>query len=220
MTDIIPGIFEENIADVEKKIKMVAPFVEAIQIDFGDGEFIDKKTPLEGSLYKNIINLYPNIIFEAHLMVSKPENFIQPLSRVGFKRIIGHVESFDPRFFLEESKYESIEVGMALDCYSEFEIIEPFLEHLDFILIMTAQSGKSGQSFQPETLEKVKLIHMNFPDLPIEVDCGINNQTARVVCDAGATRLVSTSYIFKNPEDIESAIETLKKVCLIDIEPD
>jgi ribulose-phosphate 3-epimerase len=216
MVDVIPGILEKEWGEIVRKIGLVAPYVPWVQIDILDDTLFPNSTFLE---YRKDM-LIPFVKrsdtegplgFEAHLMVANPEKFIKPLVDAGFTRLITHVESNDPRRFLDEAHYESVEVGIAVDGPTEFIEIEPFLEEVDFVLVMTIEAGYSGQPFLPETIDKIKNIHEAVPDLPIEVDGGIDDKTARLAKDAGATRLVSTTYIFQNPDNIHHAIERLKR---------
>jgi len=85
------------------------------------------------------------------------------------------------------------------------------LESVDTVLVMTISSGFSGTPFLPQVLPKIRKIHEEYPNLPIEVDGGIGKETAPLVIENGATRLVSTSYLFwKNKDRIAEAIEELK----------
>jgi ribulose-phosphate 3-epimerase len=212
MIDIIAGIgiTEATIKEISDKVALVAPYLSWIQIDISDGTLVPHKTVINPSEYKSLISSFPNLSFEAHLMLASPEKYLRDLSLAGFKRIIVQTEASDIRLFLDEAKYESIEVGVSLDGPTEIEQIEPFLDNVDFIQIMTIEMGDSGRPFLPETVEKIKQIHENLPDLPIEVDGGMNEQTAKLVSESGATRIVTTSYIFKNPIAIGNAIKSLQ----------
>lgn len=207
MIDVIPGILEKDFAEIERRIRMVTPYVSWVQIDVADNTLVPNETFLQFDQFNQLAKL---VQLEAHLMVAEPEKYIRPLADAGFKRLIAHVESHDPRRFLDEATYESVEAGIAIDGSTELEAVEPFLESVDVVLVMTIEAGFSGQQLMPETLEKIKKIHENFPDLAIEVDGGINDKTAKLVRDAGATRLVSTSYLFRDPTQVASAIESLK----------
>lgn len=212
MIDVIPGILEKEWAPIEERLLSVAPLVEWVQIDIADNTLVPNTTFLDFEKFSpsKLLRGLEHISLEAHLMVANPEKYIKPLADAGFKRVIAHVEAHDPRAFLEAAKYEHIEVGIAIDGPTEFEQIEPFLGEIDTVLVMTIEAGFSGQEFMTETVEKIKTIHQNFPDLPIEIDGGVNHQTAKIAVDAGATRLVSTSYLFKHPDGIAAAIESLK----------
>ena len=206
MIDVIPGILEKDFGEIERRVRLVSPYVSWVQIDVADNTLVPNETFLDVARFGELAKL---VQLEAHLMVAQPEKYIRQLADAGFKRIIAHVEAHDPRLFLEQATYEHVEVGMAIDGPTEFETIEPFLEEIDVVLVMTIEAGFSGQELMPETLDKIKRIRENFPDLPIEVDGGINDKTAKLVKDAGATRLVSTSYLFKDPANIAEAIARL-----------
>lgn len=207
MVEVIPGILEKEWEMIEEKLQMVAGLVDWVQIDFADNTMVPNKTFLDFSRFP----LFPNSPqLEAHLMVANPEKYIKSAADAGFKRLIAHVEAHDPRIFLDAVKYEQVEVGIAIDGPTEFEVVEPFLEEVDFVQVMTIEAGFSGSKFLPECVEKIKSIHNYLPDLPIEVDGGIDDKTARLVKEAGATRLVSTTFIFKDPANISVAIEQLK----------
>jgi ribulose-phosphate 3-epimerase len=208
MIEIIPApgtvkTFEEVRSSIEK----VAPFVSWIHLDIADMTLVQNDTFRDLSQWKG---LPPHLSFEAHLMVSNPEKYIRPLVDAGFKRLIAHVECQDPRRFIDDCQYEEIEVGMALDGPSAVEEIEPFFEEIDVALIMGYQAGFSGQEFQQETLEKLKAIRVSYPEVVLEVDGGVNDKTAPAVKDAGATRLVTTTYLLKQA-DIGLAVSELSK---------
>ncbi len=207
MVDVIPGILEKAWSPIEERLNLVKGLVRAVQIDVADNTFVPNETILTFSQFAPFAK---ELSLEAHLMVASPEKYIKPLADAGFKRLIAHVEANDPRLFLEQAQYEHVEVGIAIDGATELDQAEPFLEEIDMVLVMTIEAGFSGQPFMTETVEKIKTIHQNFPDLPIEVDGGINDQTAKIVKDAGAMRLVSTSFLFKDPANVSAAIERLK----------
>lgn len=210
MIEVIPGILEKEWEAILARIAAAAPYTEWIQVDIADNTIVPNETFTDVAKFKDILTLFPHLKLEAHLMVAEPEKYIKPLADAGFRRAIAHVEAHDPRTFLTEIQYEEMEAGIAIDGLTEFDLIEPFLDEVDCVLVMTIEAGFSGQTFMPETMEKVKLIRQNFPDLPIEVDGGINDQTAKVAIEAGATRLAATSYLFKHPEGMAEAIEKLK----------
>ena len=212
MIDVIPGILEKEWSAIEERLKLVAPHVDWVQIDIADNTLVPNETLLDFTNFsqEKLSSELKHLSFEAHLMVANPEKYIKPLADAGFKRIIAHVECTDPRLFLEQATYEHVEVGIAIDGPSELELVEPFLDQVDTVLVMTIEAGFSGQEFMQDTVEKIRRIHENLPDLPIEVDGGINDKSSKVVRDVGATRLVSTSFIFKHPDGIATAIEQLK----------
>lgn len=213
MIDVLPGILEHDLPHFLEKFHLVCHLASWFHIDIADGTLVDNTTyndfeTLGEALKKE--SVVPSL--EAHLMVTNPEKYIRKLTGIGFKRLIAHIECQDPRRFLEETEHEEVEVGLALDGPNSVEEIEPFLEELDVALIMGYEAGYSGQPFQPETLEKLKQIHHHFPEVLLEVDGGVTDKTAPAIVDAGATRLVTTSYLFTQSGEagMEHALQMLR----------
>lgn len=212
MVEIIPGISESDWDALTRKVALVAPFTQWIHLNVSDGSMGTPETLTDVSKLSEIASSYPELHVEVHLLTANPEKYVRPLADAGVKRIIAHVESNDPRLFLESAKFDEVEVGLALDGTTEIEQLEPFLEEIDFVSIMTAEAGVSGGTFLPEAVEKIKLLHQNYPDLPIEVVGGITDQTVKTVKDAGATRIVAGDYIFHNPATAAASLESLKSL--------
>lgn len=208
--DVIPAIIEQDWDSFCDRVAQAAPYASWIHVYVSDGSIGIERTLVDFSRLSELVDRYPNCSFEAHILAAYPEKFVRSLADFGFTRLIAHVESNDPRRFLDEVKFDDVEVGLALDGASEIELIEPFLEAVDFVVVMTKETGVTGDVFLPEGVEKVKLIRQNFPDLPIEVVGGINDVTVKSVIDAGATRIVSSEFIFKDPARVGEAVETLR----------
>jgi ribulose-phosphate 3-epimerase len=210
--DIVPGIFENDPNEIRRKIGLVSPYAEWIQLDITDNTFVPVENFRDSKELAKIIAGFPHNSFEAHLMVAKPEKYVKPFADAGFKRLIAHAESADIRAFLDEAQYESVEIGIAIDAATELPMVEPMLEEIDFVLVMTVEAGASGQKMLPETLEKVKAIREYYPDLPVEVDGGINDLTAKIVSEIGVSRAVVTSFIYKDEVHTGRNLEILKKI--------
>lgn len=208
--EIVPGIFEKDWTAFVQKVALAAPYVPWVHTDILDNTMVAGKTVSDFSKLPELKGSYPNVSFEAHLMVGNPEKYVRELVDSGFDRLIAHVEANDPRRFLEAAKFEEVEVGLALDGTTEVEVIEPLLEEVAFVVVLTAEAGAPDRPFLPEAAEKVKLIRENYPDLPIEALGGITPENVKTVKDAGATRIVSTHFIFNDPQNVAAAIEALK----------
>ncbi len=208
MVEIIPDVGpQKDWSVIEERLNLAIGLAPWMHVDVADDTLVPNKTFMEFEKFKPYAS---RIALEAHLMVAEPERYVHTLVDAGFKRLIAHVEAHDPRVFLDLCKHEEIEVGIAIDGPTEFEQIEPFLEEVDFVLVMTIEAGFSGQKFLPECVEKIKTLRAYLPDLPIEVDGGMTDVTARLVREAGATRIVSASYVFQDVGDIAGAIERLQ----------
>ena len=209
MIEIIPGILEKTFEAARAKLNKVRSLANWVQIDILDNTLIKNTTFNDFAPYRDYTQQFN---FEAHLMVTNPTHYVKPLADAGFRRVIAQVEGTGIREFIEEAHlHDDLEVGLAIDAPSDLELIEPFLAKVDCALVMMYRMGFSGQTFQKEQLEKIVKIKEMYPELPIEVDGGIDDQTAPLVIEAGATRLVSTSFLFwKNADRIPGAIEELK----------
>ena len=210
--DIIPGIAELDPKELERKIALVLPYVDWIQLDIADDTLVASRTFADSAAFANILKPLQTLgkHAEAHLLVADPVQLVKSIGQAGFARVTAHVECEDPREFLAEARTFEMEVGLAIGADSEIEIIEPFLEELDYVLVMTGELDSTKHIFQPETVEKIKTIHRNLPDLPIVGEVGITPETVKLVRDAGATRVVVGSYLFKNEQGIVGAIEALQ----------
>jgi ribulose-phosphate 3-epimerase len=202
---IIPGIQERVFSEITTKIKQIEPFVDWVQIDVADGTLTSVESfriPSAFKVLKTRLNL------EVHLMTKETAGKVEDWIRAGFKRVIIHSESNNPQAVIEQVKNKA-EIGFALDGPSPLSLLCPFIGIIDFVLIMMYKAGPSGQEFEPSQLEKVHLLRKRFPELPIEVDGGINIQTIALAEKAGANRFVVTSSIFNSP-NIEGTIKLLQ----------
>lgn len=221
MIDVTPAIFTQHHSDgagftddlevLKSQVAALAPHAPWIQIDLSDGTMVPAKTFFQLDQLAQLVKFAPSVSFEAHLMVDNPVKYLKPLADAGFKRIIAQVEAADPRQFLEEAKLESVEVGLALDGASEVDILEPFLEEIDVLVIMTIEAGSSESPFLPESVEKIKNLRHHFPDLAIVAEGNIDTRNAKVLSEAGVTRLVvSSDILLKDPASIPQTLEALQ----------
>jgi len=210
--DVIAGVSEKDWDAFVAKVIFASAHVRWIHVTVADGTMGTEATLSDFTRLPELMAEVPHLSFEAHLLTANPEKYVRPLTDAGFTRLIAHVESNDPRLFLNEAKYDEIEAGIAMDGATEIEEVEPFLEEVDFVVVMSAEAGATGGTFLPEAVEKVKVIRQNLPDLPIEVVGGITENTVKSVKDAGATRIVSTAFLFGHPEGIEAAVGTLASI--------
>lgn len=209
MVQVIPGILEQDFEKIKERIKLIENLVSWAQIDlldnslFGESNFND---PTQFGKLKTPLNL------ELHMMVKNPQRMISAWAEAGFKRFIAHTEGLEniDGFITEVKENLGLEAGLAVDLETPVDAVLPYLNQVDCVLIMTVAAGKSGQSFHPEALEKIVEIKKLRSDIAIEIDGGVNLKTGKTCRQKGATRLVSTSYIFSSG-NIKKAIEELKR---------
>lgn len=203
---IIPAIIAKNQKELEEIINKVENFVEIIQLDFMDGKFVPNNSiDFNFKLPKN------NCIFEAHLMILNPFEWIEKnLKKVD--AILIHFESYNNLSeIIKKVKMKNKKIGIVLNPETPIIKIMDYLDQIDQVLIMTVNPGFYGSPFLPDMLDKISELRKIKPNLNIEVDGGITPNTIKFVNKAGANMFVLGSYIVK-ATDINEAIRNIKKM--------
>ncbi len=212
MFEIIPspGTEDKDWSAIEKKIEVVKPFAKTIHIDVIDGKFANNTTFADPEPFKRYTK---DIIFEVHLMVEEPIQYVEAWAAAGFQRFIGQVEKMSDQAAFITKAEEFGYAGLAIDGSTNLDkLTVPHID-LDTVLIMTIQAGFSGQEFQTEQLEKVKALTKNTELFPVEVDGGINEHTVIEAWKAGARRFVTTSALFASA-DPAGEFKKLHDICV------
>jgi ribulose-phosphate 3-epimerase len=201
-TLIAPSILSANFALLGQEVKNIEEAgADLLHIDVMDGNFVPNITfgPKLISDIRKITNLY----FDVHLMINKPENYINQFCEAGSDSITFHIEATDqPMEVIKLIKNKGKKVGITLKPSTNIDLIKEFLPLVDVILVMTVEPGFGGQAFMSEQLQKItqlkEYIISNKLKASIEVDGGINDKTASISIQAGADILVAGSYIFSS----------------------
>ncbi len=208
MYEVIPGILEKDWSGIERKIKIVKPFAKSIHVDIIDRKFAPNTTFLDPTPFAKYSQ---DFFLELHMMVKNPIQYLESWASAGFRRFIGHIEKMpDQARFVAKAKALG-EVVLAIDGPTPLENIKVPFSDLDSILVMTIKAGMSGQVFNPEYLKKVETIRSARNDIEIEVDGGVNEKTILMAENSGASRFVSTSFIFNN-RDPQSQFNLLQTI--------
>jgi len=206
--EIIPGILEKDWNEIEKKINQILPLTPNIHIDIIDGRFAPFVTFLDPSAFSKYAK---DVYFELHMMVEEPINYLKPWAEAGFKRFIGHIEKMsDQAEFIAQAQLLG-EAGLAIDVATPIDSLTVPLADLDVLLFLTVKAGASGQEFEAGSLEKMENLKGNSY-IPIEVDGGINEDTILIAKEKGATRFVSTSFIFHDQSPKEQYLKLKQKI--------
>jgi len=216
MTIISPSILSADFANLERDIKLVEKAgADWLHVDVMDGHFVPNITigvPVVKSIKK-----VTNLPLDVHLMIENPEKYIEPFALAGADIITFHYECFDSKSeqnsiceIISYIKSFGIKAGMSIKPKTSADVVFPFLNDLDLVLVMTVEPGFGGQKFMDSCAEKIQTIKEKAPaNLIIQVDGGINEQTAKICTFKGANSLVAGNYIYKS-NDVQKAIESLK----------
>ncbi|MFZ3587968.1 ribulose-phosphate 3-epimerase [Bacillus sp. DJP31] len=213
MLKIAPSILSADFAKLgEEIIDVQKAGADYIHVDVMDGHFVPNITI--GPLIVEAIRPVTKLPLDVHLMIQNPDLFIDRFVKAGADIISVHVEACNHLHrTIQLIKDYGIKAGVVLNPATPAEMIEPILDDLDLILIMTVNPGFGGQQFISTTLPKIRKISQWIKDrnlsTELEVDGGINPKTASLCVEAGANVLVAGSAIF-NEIDRFKAIQSLK----------
>lgn len=205
---ISPSILSADFANLEHDIKAVKT-ADWLHIDVMDGHFVPNITigvPVVASIRK-----VTDMPLDVHLMIENPEKYIEVFAKAGADILTFHYEAAsDVKAIIKKIKSFGIKAGMSIKPKTPVDVVFPYLNDLDMVLIMTVEPGFGGQKFMQNCAEKIPAIKEKAPDnLIIQVDGGINAETARICTSYGANSLVAGNYIYKSA-DIKSAIASLR----------
>ena len=185
-----------------------------LHLDIMDGHFVDNIS--FGPAMVAAVRKQTQLPLDVHLMIEHPDHYLPRFLEAGANSITVHVEpesKHDVGKTLEAIRAGGCDVGLTLNPATPFEAVEPYLAGIDLLLIMTVHPGFGGQAFRPEMMEKVKRARTwrdgRQVSLHIEVDGGINPETAKLSIANGADVLVAGTSIFRT-EDYREAIRELR----------
>jgi len=212
---IAPSILSADFANLEQEIKRIEiAGADWVHVDVMDGNFVPNIT-IGAPVVKNIRRV-TKLPLDVHLMINHPEKYIKDFIKSGADYITVHYEACKDNLneILESIRALGAKAGLSIKPATPVEAIEKYITKLDLILIMSVEPGFGGQSFMYESLEKISKTRaiLNKYELSktyLEVDGGINSDTAKLSIAAGANALVAGSYVY-GADDIKQAIESLR----------
>lgn len=207
MIEIIPSINVLTFSEVQERIRKVEPYVSWCHLDVTDGIFSGHSTWCNPN---NLSLLTTSLNVEVHLMVQEPEKHIDQWLVKPVKRVIIHMEaSKDIDAIIDRCRVAGIECGLAIRPDTLWNVLVPWVKKVDLIQLLAVNPGPSGQLMSEEIIDKITHLRASCHECIIEVDGGINRETAVRAREAGANILVSSAYIFSHA-DIGAAIEEIK----------
>jgi len=172
-----------------------------IHFDVMDGEFVANKTFNHESVEE--INKYNKLFSDVHLMINNPDIVISDYSKLGVNQLTFHYESINKEDIfniIKKIKENNMKVGISIKPNTDVKVLDNYLSYLDYILIMSVEPGKGGQKFIDTSLDKIRYLkekQVNYNYL-IGVDGGINEETSKLVKEAGVDVIIVGSYLANN----------------------
>lgn len=210
---IAPSILNADVGELARNLeRLEAAGVGVLHLDVMDGVFVPVLT--FGAPVCKAITARSQVPVEAHLMVQRPDVLVQAFADAGCSRLVVHPEA-DPHVHrtLQAIQAAGMEAGVALNPGTPVQVLDPLVDLLDLVLVMTVNPGWGGQAFLDTMLPKVEATRQRLDaagrGAKIEVDGGMNPENIRRCRDAGTDLFVVGSWIFRHEGGIEPAVAAL-----------
>ena len=212
---VAPSILAADFSNLAAEVRKVEQAgADWLHCDIMDGHFVDNIS--FGPMVVEVIRKQTKLPLDVHLMIEHADHYVPRFLKAGANSITVHIESeskHDVDKTLQQIRDAGCRVGLTLNPATSFDLLEPFLDKIDMLLVMTVHPGFGGQAFRAEQMEKVKRAaewnKTRDREINIEVDGGINAETARVAIQSGANILVAGTSVFGAP-DYAKAIRDLR----------
>ncbi len=212
-TIIAPSILSADFGALKDDISRIEKAgAEWIHCDIMDGHFVPNIS--YGPMIVAQVDKMTDLTLDVHLMITEPMRYLEEFSKAGADIITVHADACENLEATIDKIHElGCKAGVAVNPDKDISLFTDLIAKIDMVLIMSVYAGFGGQSFLPEVMAKVtaisELAKKNDQPLMIQVDGGVNAETATVCRDAGATSLVAGSYVFGG-EDYKQRIDSLR----------
>ncbi|XP_065324190.1 ribulose-phosphate 3-epimerase-like isoform X2 [Gordionus sp. m RMFG-2023] len=200
-----PSILNSDLSNLTLECKRIMnDGADYIHLDVMDGHFVPNITfghPIVKCLRQNL----PQTPFDMHMMVSKPEKWINNMADAGAQLYTFHYEATsDPIKCIRKIRESGMKVGIGIKPKTQIDVLLPYVDLVDMVLVMTVEPGFGGQKFMPDMMSKVERLRSEFTKISIEVDGGIGLENIDMCTKAGANMIVSGTAIMKATDPQET----------------
>ncbi len=221
MIDVVPAILPSSFDELSAKAALVRGLVRRVQLDVADGSYASSKTwpYAEAGHFESLLEeseglpFWDEIDYEVDLLIKEPEKEIDKWIQAGVAAAVVHIESTEHVHDIIKKLHEvNAEAGLGIKPSTSNEELFKHITDVDFVQCMgNDRIGYHGVELDETVYEKIREIHARYPELPIAVDIGVNEETAPLLVDAGATKLVSGSAIFGS-DTVKETIQHLQNL--------
>ncbi len=212
---IVPSVLSADFANLARDVQAIQKAgAQSVQIDVMDGHFVPNITV--GPVVVEGLRKATGIYLDVHLMIENPDHYLEAFAIAGANLLTVHYEACkDPGETLRHIKKLGADAGMAIRPKTAASVLFPYLKDLNLALVMTVEPGFGGQAFMPDMLKKVASLRAEITQqhlsCKLQVDGGINANTAPLAVKAGADSLVAGSAVF-GQKDPTFAFQSLQKL--------
>ena len=209
--EILPSLLAADFGRLAEEIlRAEASGAEALHLDIMDAHFVPNLS-FGPDVVKLAAKVAPGFYRNVHLMLSRPDLYLEPFAKAGAQTIQIHVEAdCDLHVQLRRIRAMGLKNAIVLNPETPVERLEPYLGEIDEALVMTVHPGYGGQKFIAECLPKVTWLREKRADLDIMVDGGVNGETCVAAAKAGANQFVAGSYLF-GKADMKAAVDDMRE---------